>query len=71
MGIATQMALSASGGLFTEETLPEDAEFITPEPVREGEDEPPAAPGSFLGRRAPVDRVLVRTNVFYGWQASS
>ncbi|MCL1484240.1 MAG: ATP-dependent helicase [Marinobacter sp.] len=53
MGIATQMALSASGGLFTEETLPEDAEFITPEPVREGEDEPPAAPRIIPGKESP------------------
>ena len=50
MGIATQMALSASGGLFTEDTLPGDAEFITPEPTPEGEDEPLPAPRIIPGK---------------------
>lgn len=53
MGIATQMALSASGGLFTEDALPDDAEFITPKPTPEGEDEPPAAPRIIPGKESP------------------
>lgn len=53
MGIATQMALSASGGLFTKDTLPANAEFITPEPTPEGEDEPPAAPRIIPGKESP------------------